>query len=49
MKNVDNVDHDQTAGSVQSDHDQHCPQKLLVSSSVRKKLTDSYTYNGCHS
>ena len=29
---------DQTAHSVQSDLDLHCPQKLLVSSSVRKKF-----------
>ena len=38
MKNVDSVDQDQTARTVQSDHDLHCPQKLLVSSSVREKL-----------
>ena len=29
---------DQSARSVQSDLDLHCPQKLLVSSSVRKEL-----------
>ena len=37
MKYVDSVDQDQTASSVQSDLDLHCPRKLLVSSSVRKK------------
>ena len=31
---------DQTAGFVQSDLDLHCPQKLVVSSSVRKQLKD---------
>ena len=30
---------DQTAHSVQSYLNLHCPQKLLVSSSVRRKLT----------
>ena len=30
---------DQTARSVQSDLDLHCPRKLLVSSSVRKNYT----------
>ena len=30
---------DQTARSVQSDLDQHFPQKLFVSSSVRKELS----------
>ena len=29
---------DQTAQNVQSDLDLHCPQKLLVSTSVRKDL-----------
>ena len=29
---------DQTAHYVQSDLDQHCPQKLLVSSSIWKEL-----------
>ena len=33
---------DQTAHSVQSDLDIHCPQKLLVSSSVRKDLTMNF-------
>ena len=31
---------DQTAHSVQSDLDLYCPQKLLVSSSVRKELNN---------
>ena len=39
MKNVDSVDQDQTAQKVQSDLNLHCPQKLLLSSSVRKDLT----------
>ena len=38
-KNVDNVDQDQTAQNVQSDLYLHCPQKHLVSSSVRKDIT----------
>ena len=37
---------DQTARSVQSDLDLHCPQKLLVSSTVRKELTLSQTSPG---
>ena len=32
---------DQTARSVQSDLDVHCPQKLLVSSTVMKDLSPS--------
>ena len=32
---------DQTASSVQSDLDLHCPQKLLVLSLVRKELTQT--------
>ena len=39
MKNVDSVDQDQPAQNVQSDLNLHCPQKLLLSSSVRKDLT----------
>ena len=35
---MDSVDQDQTAHSVQSDLDLHCPTNLLVSSSVRKEL-----------
>ena len=35
---------DQTARSVQSDLDLHCPQKLLVSSSVRKELRVVWEY-----
>ena len=31
---------DQTAHSVQSDLDLHCPQKLIVLSSVRTELTE---------
>ena len=38
---------DQTAQSVQSDLDLHCPQKLLVSSPVRKELNQtSLTHQG---
>ena len=36
---MDIVDQDQTAHSVQSDLDLHCPQKLIMLSSVRKDLT----------
>ena len=36
---------DQTARSVQSDLDLRCPQKLLVSSTVRKELT--ITFHRC--
>ena len=35
---MDSVDKDQTARYVQSDLDVHCPQKPLVSSTVRKEL-----------
>ena len=37
---MDSIDQDQTARSVQSEFDLHCPQKLM-SSSVRKELTIS--------
>ena len=35
---MDNADKDQTAQNVLSDLDLHCPQKLPLSSSVRKEL-----------
>ena len=38
MKNVDSVDEDQTAHSVQCDLDLDCQQKLLVLSSVGKEF-----------
>ena len=37
---MDIVDQDQTARSVQSDLDLHCPQKFRVSSLVRKELRE---------
>ena len=38
---------DQTARCVQPDLDLHCPQKLLVSSTVRKELMQHFEKSNC--